>query len=216
MADTKSSPPEKVSRVAVQLPPFWAERPAVWFAQVFLGWHQLRKDQALPSDLAAGLPVCRRTKGHHNLSYRMRPLHHAEDRADEAAVPLERSSQSLDPYARDGWSQAVPVSEAPQKPRPRHASKFLHTIWSSRLHPQHSGYSRWPIRGQLGRCNLCADSTSEVATQPALASVGPPPTIPHFCRGHIRPGGSTQRWAGSSLHQLHGPSPQLKGPLLKL
>jgi hypothetical protein len=28
-----SSPPAEVSRVAMQLPPFWAERPAVWFAQ---------------------------------------------------------------------------------------------------------------------------------------------------------------------------------------
>jgi hypothetical protein len=25
--------PAEVSRVAVRLPPFWAERPAVWFAQ---------------------------------------------------------------------------------------------------------------------------------------------------------------------------------------
>jgi hypothetical protein len=28
-----SSPPAEVSRVAVRLPPFWVERPAVWFAQ---------------------------------------------------------------------------------------------------------------------------------------------------------------------------------------
>jgi hypothetical protein len=28
-----SSPPVNVSRVAVRLPPFWVERPAVWFAQ---------------------------------------------------------------------------------------------------------------------------------------------------------------------------------------
>jgi hypothetical protein len=30
-ADT--SPPAEVSRVAMRLPPFWAKRPAVWFAQ---------------------------------------------------------------------------------------------------------------------------------------------------------------------------------------
>jgi hypothetical protein len=28
-----SSPPAEVSRVTVRLPPFWAKRPAVWFAQ---------------------------------------------------------------------------------------------------------------------------------------------------------------------------------------
>jgi hypothetical protein len=33
MEAADSSPPAEVSRVAVRLPPFWAERPAVWFAQ---------------------------------------------------------------------------------------------------------------------------------------------------------------------------------------
>jgi hypothetical protein len=33
MQTTDNSPPAEVSRVAVRLPPFWAERPAVWFAQ---------------------------------------------------------------------------------------------------------------------------------------------------------------------------------------
>jgi hypothetical protein len=33
MEAADSSPPTEVSRVAMRLPPFWAERPAVWFAQ---------------------------------------------------------------------------------------------------------------------------------------------------------------------------------------
>jgi hypothetical protein len=33
MEAADKSPPAKVSRVAVRLPLFWAERPAVWFAQ---------------------------------------------------------------------------------------------------------------------------------------------------------------------------------------
>jgi hypothetical protein len=33
MEAADSSPPAEVPRVAVRLPPFWAERPAVWFAQ---------------------------------------------------------------------------------------------------------------------------------------------------------------------------------------
>jgi hypothetical protein len=33
MDAAESSLPAEVLRVAVQLPPFWAERPAVWFAQ---------------------------------------------------------------------------------------------------------------------------------------------------------------------------------------
>jgi hypothetical protein len=33
MEATDNAPLAEVSRVAVRLPPFWAERPAVWFAQ---------------------------------------------------------------------------------------------------------------------------------------------------------------------------------------
>jgi hypothetical protein len=33
MKTADSSPPEEISRVAVRFPPFWAKRPAVWFAQ---------------------------------------------------------------------------------------------------------------------------------------------------------------------------------------
>jgi hypothetical protein len=33
METADSSPPAEVSRVAQRLPPFWAKRPAVWFAQ---------------------------------------------------------------------------------------------------------------------------------------------------------------------------------------
>lgn len=33
METANSSPPAEIPRMAVQLPPFWAKRPAVWFAQ---------------------------------------------------------------------------------------------------------------------------------------------------------------------------------------
>jgi hypothetical protein len=33
MQTTDSSVPAEISRVAARLPPFWAEHPAVWFAQ---------------------------------------------------------------------------------------------------------------------------------------------------------------------------------------
>jgi hypothetical protein len=33
MENTNGKPQAEISRVAVRLPPFWAERPAVWFAQ---------------------------------------------------------------------------------------------------------------------------------------------------------------------------------------
>jgi hypothetical protein len=33
MEAADSSPPAELSRVAVRLPPFWADRPAMWFAQ---------------------------------------------------------------------------------------------------------------------------------------------------------------------------------------
>jgi hypothetical protein len=47
---------------------------------------------SFPHYLAAGPPVRRRTRGHHHLSARTRPLHHAEDWACEATVPLRESN----------------------------------------------------------------------------------------------------------------------------
>jgi hypothetical protein len=58
---TNSPMPAEISRVAVRLPPFWAERPAVWFAQAeaqfSLAGVNNEENQILPGYLAAGSPV---------------------------------------------------------------------------------------------------------------------------------------------------------------
>jgi hypothetical protein len=86
--------------------------------------HKRYRINALPRNLAAGPPVCRRSRGHYHLSARTRPLHHAEARAREEAVPFERATHPSAPYARDGRPQAIPVSEAPQKPRRRRTRRL--------------------------------------------------------------------------------------------
>jgi hypothetical protein len=130
---------------------------------VYLGRHQQREDQVLLCDLAAGPPVRR---GHHHLSAATRPRLHAEDRAGEAAVPLERATHLPAPYAReDGRRQTVPVS---QKFRTR------------RLPTQHlvrpaTPHIRAILAGQPEGDLDAADRINETAPQPALASVAPLP-----------------------------------------
>jgi hypothetical protein len=88
------------------LPPFWAKQPAVWFTQakaLFLGRHQQQEDQVLPRYPAAGPLVGHRSRGHYHLSTASIPLHHAEDRAPEAAAPRREKNASAS-YLRSIWT----------------------------------------------------------------------------------------------------------------
>jgi hypothetical protein len=64
-------------------------------------------------------------------------------------VPLERATHLPVSHARDGQSQAVPVSQEPQKPRPRHARRLPPNHLVQPTTPQHSGHPRRPAREQL-------------------------------------------------------------------
>jgi hypothetical protein len=158
---------------------------------IYLGRHQHREDEVLPHDRAAVTPVRHGGRGHHHLSTRTRPLHHAEDRVREAAVPLERTTHPPASYARDGRPQAIPVSEAPQEPCSRRIT---------RLPPKHlvqpathecTGHSSRPARGRLGRrsplCGLHLRSRTPASVHP--------PTAPNFCRGSRT---SPARWVHSA------------------
>jgi hypothetical protein len=114
--------------------------------------------------------------------------------------------QRLSPSREQGIRQLLTIEEMGDR-KPSHFLRhlrglapdvpedILRTIWSSRLHP----YIRTTLAGQQ-ECSLdtaarCADPISEVAPQPALASVGPPPpATPHFCRRSTSPA----RWRHSS------------------
>jgi hypothetical protein len=52
---------------------------------------------------------------------------------------------------------------------------FLYTISSSRLPPNIQAILAGQLECSLDAAARCADRISEVASQPALASVGPPP-----------------------------------------
>jgi hypothetical protein len=57
---------------------------------------------------------------------------------------------------------------------------FLYTIWSSRLHPNIHAILAGQHKCSLDAAARFADRISEVAPQPALASVGPPPNYTTF------------------------------------
>jgi hypothetical protein len=188
-------------------------------------WWELHLASSRPSSASwshTWTLVCCGTRWHHHLSARARPLHHAEDRADEAAVLLERVTHPSAPYARDGQPQAIPVSLAPQEPGPKHGRWFSPHHLVQPATPQHLGHSRQPAWGQLGyRSPLCGPHLQ--GRTPAGASEcwsPPPPPRQHITsagdRGPLPPGGGTQRWAGPSSHQLHGTLPHVQGPLLQL
>jgi hypothetical protein len=135
-----SSPPAEVSKVAVRLPSFWAERPAVWFAQ------------AEAQFFLAGVNS-EKTKFFHVISQ----LDHryATEVEDIITSPPERDPytklrnelvQRLSPSREQRIHQLLTLEEmGDRKPSqflrhlrglaPDVPEDFLRTIWSSRLPP---------------------------------------------------------------------------------
>jgi hypothetical protein len=176
----------EVSRVAVRLPPFWAERPAVWFAQ------------AEAQFFLAGVSS-ERTKFFHVISQ----LDHryAAEVEDIITSPPERDPyttlrtelvQRLSPSREQRIRQLLTFEEmGDRKPSqflrrlrglaPDVPEDFLCTIWSSRVPPNIQS----TLAGQQ-ECNLdaaarCADRISEVApSRRSLALIHPQTT--HCCR----------------------------------
>jgi hypothetical protein len=103
---------------------------------IFLGRRQKREYQVHSRNLAAGPPVCRRSRGHHHLLGRTRPLHHAKDQARTAAAPSReqviRQLLTLEEMGDRKPSQFLRHLRglAPDMPE-----EFLYTIWSRRLPP---------------------------------------------------------------------------------
>jgi hypothetical protein len=162
--------------VAVRLPPFWPERPALWFAQAEAQFE------------LAGI-TSERTK----YSYVISQLNHryAAEVEDVITSPPERDqyttlraelvrrlSVSRDQRVRQLLmheemgdrkpSQFLPhlKSLAPDEP-----DDFLRSIWSNRLPPPHPGYTSRPVGSWLGH----SLTSGGPHLRPTIATVAPSP-----------------------------------------
>jgi hypothetical protein len=169
--------------VAVGLRPFWAERPAVWFAQ------------AEPQFFLAGISN-KKAKFCHMISQ----LDHryAAELEDFTSPPkrdpyttLRTGVMRLSPSREQRIRQLLTLEMGDRKPSqflshlrsltPDVPDDFLHIIWSSRLPSNIQVILIGQPGGRLEAAGCCADHISEVAPQPTVASVAPPPIAPHFC-----------------------------------
>jgi hypothetical protein len=180
METAETSPPAEVSRVAMRLPPFWAERPATWFAQ------------AEAQFFLAGVS-CEKTKFFHVISQ----LDHryAAEVEDIITSPPERDPYTtlkteivrrLSPLREQCIRHLFTLVEmGDRKPSqflrhlrglaPDVPEDFLYTILSSWLPPNIQAILTGQHKCSLDAAAHCVYRISEVAQQPALASVGPPP-----------------------------------------
>jgi hypothetical protein len=117
--------------------------------------------------LSVGPMIHRRGGGHHHLTSSAGPIHLAEDRAAETAIPLEGAARSPDPHTWDGRLQAVAVPEEPQKPHPRPAGILSATNLAQVTLACHSEV-------ELDAAAYCADRIIETVPPPTLASTGEP------------------------------------------
>jgi hypothetical protein len=137
--------------VAVRLPLFWAERPAVWFAQ---------------AEAQFTLAVI---SSENTVFFQL--MSQLDHRYAAEVDDIITSSLEREPYT----TQAVPFTEAPQEPYSRRVGRLSpkHLVQPATL--QRTDHSRRSGRGILDVTARCADRISEVAPQPVLASVNPPP-----------------------------------------
>jgi hypothetical protein len=178
METAKGSPPAEVRRVAMRLPPFWVERPAVWFAQAegqfFLAgvssektkfFHvisQLNQRYAAEDIITSPPEGDTYTALRTELVRRLSPLR--EQRIRQLLMLKEMGDRKPSQFLRHLGGLA---SEVP--------NYFLYTIWSSRVLCNIQAIIAGQQECSLDAAARCADRISEVAPQPALASVGSPP-----------------------------------------
>jgi hypothetical protein len=169
--------PAEISRVAMRLPPFWAERPAVWFAQA-------------EAQLSLTGVNNEKTKFYHVISQ----LDHryAMEVEDIITSPPEKDPYSvlkaelvtrLSPSREERIRQFLTLEMDDRKPSqflrqlrslaPDVSDDFLCSIWSSRLPPNIRAILACQPEGDLDVAGRCADRIIEVAPQPALATVVP-------------------------------------------
>ena len=173
-----STPGAAIYRVAVRLPPFWPDRPGLWFAQA-------------EAQFELASVTNERTKFNHiisQLDYR-----HAAEVEDVITSPPEH-----EPYktlktelvrrlstSRDQRVRQLLMHEEMGDRKPsqflRHLKSlapdvpddFLRSIWSSRLPSHIQAILAGQAEGNLDSASQLADRISEVAPQPTTAYVSP-------------------------------------------
>jgi hypothetical protein len=169
--------PAEIWRVAVRLPPFWADHPEVWFAQ------------AEAQFSLAGVNS-EKTKFYYVISQ----LDHryATEVEDIITFPPEKDPYSvlkaelvtrLSPSREQHMRQFLTLEMGDRKPShflrqlrslaPDVSDDFLRSIWSSRLPPNVRAILTCQSEGNLDAAGRCADRIIEAASQPALASIMP-------------------------------------------
>ena len=167
-----------VYRVAVRLPPFWPDRPAIWFAQAEAQFElaaitrqrtkfnyvvsQLNQQQAAEvEDIITSPPehepydrlkaeLVRRLST--SREQRVRQLLSHEEMGDRKPSQFVRYLKSLAPDVPDD---------------------FLRTIWASRLPPHVQAILAGQTEGSLDSASHLADRICEVTPQPVTASISP-------------------------------------------
>jgi hypothetical protein len=140
MEAADSSPPAKVSRVAVRLPPFWAERPAVWFtqaeAQFFLAGVNSEKTKFF--HIISQLD--------HRYAAEVENIITSPPERDQYTMPRTKLVRQLSPSREQRIHQLLTLEETGnRKPSqvlrhlgglaPDVPEDFLYTNWSSQLPP---------------------------------------------------------------------------------
>lgn len=163
-------------RVAVRLPPFWPDRPALWFAQA-----------------EAQFELAGVTRQRTKFNYAVSQLHqqHAAEVEDIITAPPEqepyerlktelvrRLSTSREQRVRQLLSHEEMGDRKPSQflrhlkgLAPDVPDDFLHTIWASRLPPHVQAILAGQTKGNLDAASHLADRIFEVAPQPTTASV---------------------------------------------
>jgi hypothetical protein len=179
MEAADSSSPAEVSRVTVRLPPFLAERPAVWFAQaeaqftlagissekIKFCYMILQLDHRYATEVEDIIPSPPDqdpyTTLRNELVGRLSPSR--EQRIRQLLMPEELGDRKPSQFLRHLRRLALDVPD-----------DFLRRILSSRLPSNVQAILICQPEGSLDAAARCADSISEVAPKPAIASVGPP------------------------------------------
>jgi hypothetical protein len=216
-ADSRTS---EVSRVAVRLPPFWPERPAVWFAQAEAQFtlagvsgekikfcHVITQlDHRYATEVEdtiisppTGEPY---TVLKAELVRRLFPT--TEQRIRQLLTAEEIGDRRLSQFLRYLWSMALDVSQ-----------KVLRSVWTSRLPHNVQSFLACQNETNLDAAVLCADRVSEVGIQPALASVSQT-TEKTTIRQEISELASQVAAISAGLNRRHAsfedPNPRDRGP----
>jgi hypothetical protein len=161
MQTTKNSAPAEVWRVVMRLPSFWAERPAVWFAQ------------AEAQFTLAGISS-EQTKFYYMISQLERQYaSEVEDRRPNwgnGCRPRKKNASISSWHSK--WATASRPSFSDTS-GPEAPDDFLRSILSSRLQPNVQAILAGQPEGHLNAAAHCADHIIEAASQPKLASVAP-------------------------------------------